>query len=306
MSELILHHYTLSPFSEKARAMLGYAGLEWQSVTVPEMPPRPKLAPLAGGYRKIPVAQIGADIFCDTRTLSREIARLANKPELVVENCSQEVQNFVSEVDLSIFLASIVTAGNLTLLRRVLKESSLLGLGRLLVDRVRMGSKSKVKTGSPKTMRRQVAAHLNHMETLLTGDFLFGDTPNAGDFSAYHSLWFRRDLAGRPLASSHPKVDAWMNRMQAFGQGLRKDISADKALDIARQAEPRALPVQVEQAPLLGQSVRVAPCDYGRDPVLGELCYCDANTLVLRRHDPVVGQVHVHFPREGYVLSKAH
>ena len=39
MSELILHHYTLSPFSEKARAMLGYAGLQWQSVTVAEMPP---------------------------------------------------------------------------------------------------------------------------------------------------------------------------------------------------------------------------------------------------------------------------
>jgi len=36
MSELILHHYTLSPFSEKARAMLGYAGLQWQSVTVAE------------------------------------------------------------------------------------------------------------------------------------------------------------------------------------------------------------------------------------------------------------------------------
>ena len=95
MSELILHHYTLSPFSEKARAMFGYAGLEWQSVTVAEMPPRPKLAPLASGYRKIPVAQIGADVFCDTRTLSREIARLANKPELVVENCSEEVLSLI-------------------------------------------------------------------------------------------------------------------------------------------------------------------------------------------------------------------
>ncbi|HBC20217.1 MAG TPA: glutathione S-transferase family protein, partial [Alcanivorax sp.] len=53
MSDLILHHYALSPFSEKVRAMLGYAGLDWQSVTVREMPPRPMLAPLAGGYRKI-------------------------------------------------------------------------------------------------------------------------------------------------------------------------------------------------------------------------------------------------------------
>lgn len=305
MSELILHHYTLSPFSEKARAMFGYAGLEWQSVTVAEMPPRPKLAPLASGYRKIPVAQIGADVFCDTRTLSREIARLANKPELVVENCSEEVQAFVSEVDLQIFLASIVTAGNFTLLRRVLKESSLLDLGRLLLDRIKMGSKSKVKADSPREMRRKVAGHLDHMETLLTGNFLFGDAPNAGDFSAYHSLWFRRDLAGRSIAGSHPKVEAWMNRMQAFGQGTRKDISADDALEIARQATPRALPEQVEQAPLLGQAVRVAPSDYGREPVFGELCYCDDRTLVVRRDDAVVGQIQVHFPRDGFVLSKA-
>ena len=143
------------------------------------------------------------------------------------------------------------------------------------------------------------------METLLTGNFLFGDAPNAGDFSAYHSLWFRRDLAGRSIAGSHPKVEAWMNRMQAFGQGTRKDISADDALEIARQATPRALPEQVEQAPLLGQAVRVAPSDYGREPVFGELCYCDDRTLVVRRDDAVVGQIQVHFPRDGFVLSKA-
>ena len=96
-----------------------------------------------------------------------------------------------------------------------------------------------------------------------------------------------------------------MNRMQAFGQGTRKDISADDALEIARQATPRALPEQVEQAPLLGQAVRVAPSDYGREPVFCELCYCDDLTLVVRRDDAVVGQIQVHFPRDGFVLSKA-
>jgi hypothetical protein len=49
--------------------MLGYADLSWQSCITREMPPRPLLARLAGGYRKIPVAQIGADIFCDSRVL---------------------------------------------------------------------------------------------------------------------------------------------------------------------------------------------------------------------------------------------
>ena len=91
MPDLILHHYPMSPFSEKIRAMLGYSRMHWQSVLTREMPPRPLVASLAGGYRKIPVAQIGADIFCDSRTIAREIAILANQPALALENCSPEV-----------------------------------------------------------------------------------------------------------------------------------------------------------------------------------------------------------------------
>ena len=82
MQEFILYHYAMSPFSEKVRAMLGYAGLSWQSVIVREMPPRPMLSALAGGYRKVPVAQSGADVFCDSRAIADEIARLSGKPEL--------------------------------------------------------------------------------------------------------------------------------------------------------------------------------------------------------------------------------
>ncbi|MFN2361014.1 MAG: glutathione S-transferase N-terminal domain-containing protein, partial [Marinobacter sp.] len=44
MQDFILYHYAMSPFSEKIRVMLGYAGLSWQSVTVKEMPPRPVLS----------------------------------------------------------------------------------------------------------------------------------------------------------------------------------------------------------------------------------------------------------------------
>lgn len=32
MSDFISHHYSMSPFSEKIRLMLGYAGIDWLSV----------------------------------------------------------------------------------------------------------------------------------------------------------------------------------------------------------------------------------------------------------------------------------
>lgn len=62
MPEIILHHYPESPFSEKVRLILGYKGLDYQSVIIPMIMPRPDLMPLTGGYRKTPVMQIGADI----------------------------------------------------------------------------------------------------------------------------------------------------------------------------------------------------------------------------------------------------
>ena len=45
MSELILHHYDPSPYAEKVRAVLGFKNLEWQSVQIPRMMPKPELMP---------------------------------------------------------------------------------------------------------------------------------------------------------------------------------------------------------------------------------------------------------------------
>ena len=77
-SDNILYHYPASPYAEKVRLMAGYLGVPWCSVDVPIQPPRETLA-LAGGYRRIPVAQIGADVYCDTALISEQIDSLADK-----------------------------------------------------------------------------------------------------------------------------------------------------------------------------------------------------------------------------------
>ncbi|WP_375167095.1 MULTISPECIES: glutathione S-transferase N-terminal domain-containing protein [unclassified Bradyrhizobium] len=50
MSGLILHHYDFSNYSEKVRVALGYKSLEWSSVIVPPVIPKPDLTALTGGY----------------------------------------------------------------------------------------------------------------------------------------------------------------------------------------------------------------------------------------------------------------
>ena len=62
MPELILHHYAISPFSEKARLVLGFKGLAWRSVNIPSVLPKLDVVALTGGYRRTPFMQIGADI----------------------------------------------------------------------------------------------------------------------------------------------------------------------------------------------------------------------------------------------------
>ena len=75
MTDIILHHYDISPYSEKVRIGLGLKGLAWASVELPVIMPKPNLTALTGGYRKTPVLQIGADIYCDSQLIMRELER---------------------------------------------------------------------------------------------------------------------------------------------------------------------------------------------------------------------------------------
>src|SRR5260370_37911719 len=77
--EIILHQYVTSPFSENVRKIFAHKKITWRSVDQPVIMPKPKLVPLTGGYRRIPVLQIGADVWCDTGIMIRKSEEM--KPE---------------------------------------------------------------------------------------------------------------------------------------------------------------------------------------------------------------------------------
>lgn len=299
MSDLILHHYPMSPFSEKIRVMLGYTRLDWQSVITREMPPRPQLAILAGGYRKIPVAQIGADIFCDTRTIAAEIAALSGKPRLALEKLTTQQQGFASEVDLEVFIACAMAASTRAMGRKFRQSLSVADMARFIWDRLNFG----LPVLSLRAARQRVRLHLENLERMLKQPFLFGKQPNHADFSTYHSLWFLRDLAESSLLDDYPQTLAWMDRMQAFGHGGRREISAQQALDIAREATPRAIAAVHRKDPQIGQQVRITPSDYGQIATCGKLVGATPTRWILARDVAEVGSIHLHFPRQGFTLA---
>src|SRR5690242_3212676 len=86
MADIILHNFPSSPFSEKVRLVLGMKKLPWRYVEIPSIMPKPDLTPMTGGYRKTPVMQIGADIFCDSQIIIREIDRRFPEPAITSGN----------------------------------------------------------------------------------------------------------------------------------------------------------------------------------------------------------------------------
>src|SRR6202030_598936 len=79
---IILHHYPTSPFAEKIRLIMGSKSMHWSSVLIPLIMPKPDVIALTGGYRKTPILQIGADIYCDTALIADVIDALAPQPAL--------------------------------------------------------------------------------------------------------------------------------------------------------------------------------------------------------------------------------
>ena len=107
MHDLILHHYPMSPFAEKARLMLGLKDLAWHSVHIPPVMPKPDVVALTGGYRKTPLLQIGADIYCDTALIADVLEHCVAEPPLYPAHARGLSRAVAQWADSSLFWASM-------------------------------------------------------------------------------------------------------------------------------------------------------------------------------------------------------
>ena len=309
MHELILHHYDASPFAEKARLMLGFKQLSWRSVDIPRIMPKPDLVALSGGYRKTPVLQVGADIYCDTALIARRLDAEKATPALFPEGQEFVAASFAQWVDSQIFQHAVSLVFQ--------PESVAVRFGKLPPEAVKAFVADRAglfSGGSATRVPVEVAKHnwpslMGRVEQQLAreaGDFLFGE-PSIADFSLAHCLWFLKGTpVTAPLVDAYPNVSAWLGRVLGFGHGASSALSAEDAIAIARAATPAALPDEPFVEPnglTVGQRVQIAATDYGVDPVEGELVFAGAEELILRREDDRAGTVHVHFPRLGFAIK---
>jgi glutathione S-transferase len=302
MTGLILHHFDASPYAEKARVLLGIKALAWDSVQIPMVSPKPDLTALTGGYRKTPVLQVGADVYCDTSCIARELERRHPRPSLWPDGGS----------GLALALAPwgdrwFEPGAGLAMSLNELPDD-------LLRDRREFFTHMDFDAFGPRRahLLAQVRAHAALVEAQLADGrpYLTGSRPGLADATAWYPLWMARGYIAstEALVAGFDRLLAWEGRVRALGHGQRREIAAADALAIARASTPEASRGVDPRDPLglaAGTRVAVTPDDYGKIPVEGELVSLDAHEVAVLRRTDALGDVVVHFPRIGYLVEPA-
>ena len=309
MTELILHHYPTSLFAEKARLMLGFKGLSWRSVIIPSIMPKPDLTALTGGYRKTPILQIGADIYCDTALMARRLEQEKVSPTFYPEGQEFTVASFAAWADSVMFMHAVSLVFQPESLAVRFAKVPPEAVKAFVADRASLFTGGNASRLPAEQARHQWPTLMSRLELQLArnGDFLFG-APSIADFTVAHTLWFLKQTpVTAPLVDGYPEIAAWLGRVLGFGHGACSELSSADALEVAAKATPVALPDEVFVDPngfRPGDQVTIAATDYGVDPVEGELVFSGCEELIVRREDERAGVVHVHFPRFGFRVVK--
>ena len=305
MTELILHHHDPSPFAEKTRLVFGLKGLSWQSVQVPMIMPKPDLTLLTGGYRKAPVLQIGADIYCDSSLVARELEARFPSPSLFPSGRRGLSFALGRWSDAAFFNpgAALSMGENDAIPQEILDDRfaffNFMDFGNIEAEMPHCYAQFQAQA---KLLEDELAS--------LDTAYLEADTPGWTDILAWFSVWMARTNIPRSeeLLAPFPAVRAWGERMNAIGHGERTDIDAASAHAAARESEP-AEAAGVDENPFhdfqSNDTVAVVPDDYGFDPVIGRLTTLNHHRISVERVADAVGTVAVHFPRSGYRVEAA-
>jgi glutathione S-transferase len=307
-TEVIFHAYPQSPVAEKVRVAFGIKGLAWRNVEIPRLPPKPMLTALTGGYRRTPVMQIGADIYCDSQCILRELERRYPAPTLMPTSEQGLMWCLSRWTDGPLFDQTVRqvlgAAGN------SLDQDFAADRGRLYLGEDWAAGLKQANADLPHLVS-QMRAPLSWLDTQLSDGraFLLGAHPAAIDAQFYHVIWFLRGrwTEGPSFLSAFPALVRWEDNIRAIGHGTCSSMDPQDAIGRAKDLQPTAKAGVAPHEPqglAVGQSVTIRPdVDGGEQPVAGILRYADAQTAVIERTAKEVGTVCVHFPRAGYRID---
>lgn len=303
MPEIILHQYATSPFSEKIRKIFAHKKISWRSVEQPVIMPKPKLVPLTGGYRRIPVLQIGADVWCDTGIIIRKIDELKPEPTIYPGGLTAAADTMNQWADRRMFWSTTPV---------IFEKLAPVVPKEFMEDRAKMmqGANLAELARSAPDSRNQLRAFLEILDRQLASrPFLLGDSFSLADAACFHPVWFLRvEPTSFGLAQKFLHLMRWFERVDAMGYGDVHAMDPDEALKVARESTPATAENVDSSDPnglRAGIRISVTPDDYGFDPVTGRVVVNTIHEIAIERDVPELGKIVNHFPKIGFRIAAA-
>ena len=262
------------------------------------------------GYRKTPVLQIGADIYCDTALIADVLEHIQHLPTLYPEPSKGMARTLAQWADTTLFWTSMAFNMQPKGLAQIFDRAPPEAAKIFAEDRKAMSA--GMARQRPQDAAAAYKSYLRRLSDMLDDrPFMLGDVPCITDFAMYHPLWFTRIRTSvlADILNATPAVLDWMDRMAAMGHGTMEKFTAQDAIAVAAASTPADLQCDIfqdEHGIALGSQVMISAENFGLEPTHGELVAATRMHYTLRRTDERAGRVHVHFPRIGYSLKPAH
>ncbi|KAF2448728.1 hypothetical protein P171DRAFT_406886 [Karstenula rhodostoma CBS 690.94] len=320
----ILFHYPQSIYSHRVLWYLWLRSISYDESIQPPVMPRPDLASIDVGYRKIPLMAVGKDVYCDSRLIISKLESLYPESTLAPSTPAEAgicklFENWT--IDGGIF-------ANTVKLMPYWLENGLLSNKMFLDDRQKlMGGKrmtaEAMEAGRPDGLQNiQQAFELLEKTFLVDGrEWVLGTKePTLADIDAVWPFeWLIVDKGMRgSLPDEHfgekryPRVYGWVRRFMAVVEMKRQSIGRPTRLDGSSMrdrvlnANSASEITSFESNDLLklqhGEEVEVYPSDYGQmDKSTGALVGLTATEVVIRNK---LG-IHLHFPRWNFSIVKS-
>jgi glutathione S-transferase len=298
MPQIIFHQYAMSPFSEKIRKIFAHKNLEYREVDQPAWMPKPHLTPMTGGYRRIPVLQIGADVYCDSALIARTIEKHCPEPTIYPGGNMVAAEAAAMWSDKTLFFSTVALV--FTAMAEVIPPA-LFEDRRKMFPQMNLDVLRQAVPGSRGALN-SACAMLD--ESLAKHRHVLGDEFSVADAAVYHTLWFvRSDSVSAQMIYGRPNLADWFGRMEAMGSGRPVAMSGDESMAVARDSEPADVgDVAADDPSGLTAGTRVGICsdDLPSDVFVGKLVALRQHEMVIEREDPDIGRVAIHFPRACY------
>ncbi|OBZ91076.1 hypothetical protein A0J61_00873 [Choanephora cucurbitarum] len=307
--DIILHWYPSSPFAQKVAWALLFKKVEFKTVLISPIEPRPLRRPLDAGYRKTPVLQIGNHTYCDTKIILAELEERFPEPSFYPTGDNREMISGLSRwMDSILFDLSVsqFQMGNLG--KKFIEDRSSLSGRKIDPERLKF---------TIPYMNHSLKAELQIAENFVKERFDNGKRWALGtesisilDLHFGMITWFLQGLVGREwVKKTVPVLNGHLERLKhAIDFNKLKTlpkITSEEALKIAKE-QASDLPNAEHDGSLdikLGQLVSIVPADSSKTAAVGTLAYSTLAKTVIQHKEDKYGFVgYTHFPVVGYVV----